>query len=779
MIRICLILIITSIFFNLKAQQPFQFVRGSVVDNSSNAPIPFANVVVLNTNPLLGGVTDTSGSFSIPSVSVGRYDLKISCIGYEDAIIREITVISAKQTVLNISLKESGKTLQEITIKPNVNKEQALNSMATVSARMMSVEEAKRYAGGFDDPARLASSFAGVASNSGFNGIIVRGNAPKYLQWKMEGIEIPNPNHFGDLKSFGGGILTGLSSQMLANSDFFSGAFPAEYNNALSGVFDILMRKGNNEKKERTIQVGVIGIDYSEEGYFKKGGKASYLYNYRNSTLALLEPFLPENAEKIKYQDLSFKLNFPTNKAGTFSIWGIGLIDGASAKAKVDSLKWFYKDDKQKNDIQMKTGAVGLSHKFFFNTNTYLKTTFASTGNSTDWKAQSLDEKLELRPYSHIANTNWNYILNSFINKRFNSRHTNRSGISVTQMNYNILLNKSIVDGEIPSEIVNSKGSSILLSGYTSSSFNLNPTLVMNIGVNGQYFTLNKHYTVEPRIGFRQTLRQKHSIGIAYGLHSRLENLNFYYNNSQTTGEKAVNKNLDFTKAHHLVLSYDWSVTQLVHVKIEPYAQQLFSVPVVNNSSISFINLQSDWFFAEKLENTGEGRNYGIDFTLEKYMSKGYYYLFTASVFDSKYKGGDGVWRNSRFNRNYVFNFLIGKEWQVGRNRQNTFSLNTRLSYQGGNRYSPVDETASYLAKDVIYDETRAFSMQSESILNVHFTASYKINKQKISHEFALKILNATGQADFYGYKYNLQKNTIDKDVSSVVLPNLSYKIEF
>lgn len=779
MFRTCLAVFVTFIFVHLKAQQPFQSVKGTVVDKASNSPIPFANVTLLNSNPLLGGVTDTIGNFSIPNVPVGRYDLKVSCVGYEDAIVREITVISAKQTMLTISIKESDKMLQEVIIKPDVNKEQPLNSMATLSARMMSVEEAKRYAGGFDDPARLASAFAGVASNSGFNGIIVRGNAPKYLQWKMEGIEIPNPNHFGDLKSFGGGILTGLSSQMLANSDFFSGAFPAEYNNALSGVFDISMRKGNNEKKERTIQIGLIGIDYSEEGYFKKGGKASYLYNYRNSTLALLEPLLPENAEKIKYQDLSFKLNFPTNKAGVFSFWGIGLIDGASAKPKTDSLKWFYKDDKQKNDIQMKNGSVGLSHKYFFSNNTYIKTTLASTGSTTDWRAQILNRQLELKPYSHIENTNWNYVLSSYINKKFNSHHTNRTGILVTQMNYNILLNKSLVDGELPIEIVNSKGSSTLLSGYSSSSFNLTPKLIMNLGVNGQFFTLNNHYTIEPRVGFRQIISRKHSIALAYGLHSRLENLNFYLNNSLISGEEAVNKNLDFTKAHHFVLSYDYNLTNMLHLRIEPYFQKLYSVPVVNASSVSFINLQSDWFFADKLQNTGEGKNYGIDLTLEKYISKGYYFLFTTSVFASKYKGGDNIWHDSRFNRNYVFNFLIGKEWQVGRNKQNTFSINTRLSYQGGNRYSPVNETATYIAKDIVYDDTKAFSMQSDPILNVHFTTSYKINRKKSSHEIALKILNAKGQADFYGYKYNYQKNTIDKDASSVVLPNLSYKIEF
>ncbi|MEO8087884.1 MAG: TonB-dependent receptor, partial [Bacteroidota bacterium] len=645
--------------------------------------------------------------------------------------------------------------------------------------RMLSVEEAKRYAGGFDDPARLASSFAGVASSTGENGIAVRGNAPKFVQWKMEGIEIPNPNHFGDLKSFGGGTFTALSSQMLANSDFFTGAFPAEYNNALSGVFDMAMRTGNNQKQENTFQIGVVGIDASSEGPFKKGGRASYLFNYRYSTLGLLAPLLPENASNLKFQDLSFKLNFPTQKAGIFSLWGIGLADKAGAKVKTDSTKWKYYDDKEENEIKQYMGAAGISHKYFFNNNSYLKTTLAATINITDWKTEKLNPELFLQPYSKIANANNDFVLSSIFTRKISAKHSEKTGIIVRGMMYDLLLNKATASGDLPQEIVNANGFSTLITGFSSSSFNLTDKLLLNIGIVSQTFSLNKHHTIEPRVGFRQQISKNKSIGFAYGLHSRLESLNYYFNNSLTTGETAVNKNLNFTKAHHLVLSYDWNVTELIHFKIEPYYQQLFSVPVIADSSYSFLNLQNDIFFADKLENTGEGRNYGVDITFEKYISKGYYYLFTASVFNSEYKGGDDVWRSTRFNKNYVLNFLVGKEWQVGKSKQNVFSLNTRFSYQGGNHYSPINVAASDVEKDIVYDETNAYKMQAQSTLNVHFTASYKVNKKHSSRELALKILNVTGQPDFDGHKYNLLNNNVDKNLSSVIIPNLSYKIEF
>ncbi|SFC32165.1 TonB dependent receptor [Flexibacter flexilis DSM 6793] len=756
-----------------------QTVRGVVQDKASNAPIAFANVVLLNTTPLLGTTTDAEGNFLIANVPVGRYDLKASFLGYEETIVRELLVISAKQAIVNVGMKEAAQTLGDVIITPHINKGQALNSMATVSARMLSVEEAKRYAGGFDDPARLASAFAGVAGNTDINGIIVRGNAPKYLQWKMEGVEIPNPNHFGDLKTFGGGVLTGLSSQMLANSDFSTGAFPAEYNNALSGVFDISMRKGNNMHREHTFQVGVIGIDASSEGAFRRGCQSSYLFNYRNSTLALLAPLLPQDAGSIKYQDLSFKLHFPTQKAGVFSVWGIGLRDGATSKVRTDSTKWVYKEDKQQNDITQYTGAAGFNHKFFPNQNTYVSITLATTITDNLWNTQALNRERVLQPYSKISATNQNYIVSAFVNKKISPRHTNKTGILLTGMTYRMLLNKSLAAEQSPTEIVNTDGFSSVVSAYSSSAIDLTPSLTMNAGINAQQFTLNKHYTVEPRLGFKQKLNENQAVGIAYGLHSRLEKINYYFNNSLATGEKAVNKDLDFTKAHHFVLSYDYTISPLLHLRVEPYLQELYDVPVMADSSFSFINMQNDWFFAEKLQNTGKGRNYGIDFTLEKFISNGYYYLLTASVFAAKYKGGDGVWRDTRFNRNFVFNFLMGKEWKVGKNKQNLLSVNGRVGYQGGNRYSPINQLASEQMQDVVYDETKAFSQQSASVLNVYLTVNYKINKAKSSREISLKILNLTGQPDFYGYKYNLKESRIDKDASVTVVPSLSYKIEF
>lgn len=755
-----------------------QNMRGVVIDAASNAPIPFATVV-LNTMPRIGVETDSLGNFNIKNIPIGRYNVTVSSVGYTPSVLREIQVSSSKETYLNISLKESVTTLNEVIIKPQVNKDQPLNDMATVSARMLSVEESKRYAGGFDDPARLASVFAGVASNTSNNGIVIRGNAPKSLQWKIEGVEIPNPNHFADLSSFGGGGLTALSSQMLANSDFLTAAFPAEYNNTLSGVFDIAMRKGNTQKHENTIQIGAIGIDIASEGPFKKEGRSSYLFNYRYSTLALLAPLLPENGGGVRYQDVSFKFNFPTQKAGTFSIWGIGLIDHSGAEAKMDSLQWQYMTDKERQDVSQYMGAWGLTHKYFFNNKTYLKTTLATTVSGLDLKTDELNAENQFLAKNAIKNQNQDYIFSTFFNTKVSAKHSHKTGFLLRGLRYDMALKNASLLGQPLETIVDEKGLSSLLSIYSQSNFQFTDKLNMNIGVNAQIFMLNKNITLEPRMGIKWQIQPAHALGLGYGLHSRLERLNYYFIKNGGINTGAENRHLDFTKAHHLVASYDASLSENMHLKIETYFQHLFNVPVLKDSSFSFINLQNDWFFNKKLENTGKGKNYGLDLTLEKYLSDGYYFLVSASIFQSKYQGGDKIWRNTRFNRNYLFNFLIGKEWQLGMKNNKILGINTRFAYQGGDRYSPINTAASLLAQKAIYDESNAFEMQLPATFTAHFTASYKINKSRTAHEIALKILNATMQKDYFDFQYNFKTKTIDKHEEVIFIPNISYKFEF
>jgi len=757
-----------------------QSVRGRVIDAASGYPVAYASVYLMGKTEV-GGVTDSLGRFVIKNVPIGRHDIQASFVGYEPTIFREILVTSSKEVYLTIPLKESIKELDEVMVRPQLNKEQPLNKMVTTGARMLSVEEASRYAGGMDDPARLVSSFAGISPSMSTNGISIHGNAPHLLQWKLEDVEIPNPNHFADLSILGGGILSGLSSLVLGNSDFFTGAFPAEYDNAVSGVFDMKLRNGNNQKIENTFQIGLLGIDFASEGPLTRKHNSSYIFNYRYSTTGLLGNIGAVDIDgTLDYQDLNFKLNLPTRKAGVFSIWGTALIDKSKGDFEENTDKWESIGDMMKSSTKQYMGAGGISHRYFFNNETQLKTTLAVTYFKHEGTMTSYDWNLNSAPFLDLNRSNTNLIFTTAITRKFSAKFTSKTGITYTKMYYDMDMNLAPHQMHPMELISQGKGNTDLISGYTNSSIGISEQVTLNVGVNARVLTLNNSWTLEPRAGIKWQFSPKSSFALAYGLHSRMEKMDVYFVKTQGTGDRSVNKDLGFTRAHHVMLSYGFKISDNMNMKIEPYFQQLYDVPVIADSSYSVLN-RRDFYVENALVNRGKGRNIGVDITLERYLNKGLYYMVTASIFDSKYYGGDRKWRNTLYNRNFIVNVLGGKEWMVGRDKQNMFSVNFKITLQGGDRYAPVDEVATLLDPDreVQYDETKAFSKQFSPMFITNFSVGYKINRKKVSHEFSIKSLNTTGCEEYYGHEYNFKTDKIKPIRGATSLPNVSYKLEF
>ena len=755
--------------------RPVQTLRGVVNDRASGHPIPYATIQLTDI-PGLGMMCDSLGRFALPKVPVGRHSVQASFMGYESATVREILVTSAKEVYLEIALQESVNELSEVVVRAH-NRNEAMNKMAVAGARMLSVEEASRYAGGFDDPARLVASFAGVTPSVSNNGISIHGNAPHLLQWRLEDVEIPNPNHFADIATLGGGILSSLSAQVLGNSDFFTGAFPAEYGNAVSGVFDMKLRNGNNQRNENTFQVGIMGIDFASEGPLSKKHKASYIFNYRYSTTGLLNVDL---GGKMDYQDLNFKLNFPTRHAGTFAVWGTALLDKYKSSLEKNPDKWDYLEDAGQGRSTQYMAAGGVTHRYFFNENTLLKTTLAGTYSDQEAIQTTYDREFNPSPNIDQNSRSTNLILTSSLNRKVNNRFTNKTGLTFTQMFYNMNLELAPFIDQPLETISKGDGNTSLISAYNSSAWGINDKLSLNFGLHGQLLTLNNRWTLEPRASLKWQTNTRTSFALAYGMYSRMEKMDVYFVKTQSTGDRSVNKNLDFTKAHHLMLSFGYKVSENTSLKVEPYIQFLYDVPVMRDSSFSVLN-RDEFFVENALVNKGRGHNFGVDFTWERALNKGLYYMITASLFDSRYCGGDGVWHNTRFNRKYVLNGLIGKEWMLGRNKQNILSVNLKLTLQGGERYAPIDveATMDHPDKEVQYDEMRAYSIQRSPMLIGNYTVSYRINKRRVSHEFSVKGLNFTGSKEFIQHLYNIKTGKIEVSEQKTGLTNISYKIEF
>jgi len=784
-------LMITMLFLSITifAQDYTQNVKGKIVDTDSKIPLPGASVVLVGFEPLVGTISDMDGNFRLEKVPVGRQSFEISYMGYEKIRLSEVLVSTGREVVLNIELKESVTTLAECTVVAKSDPTAALNQMVTVSATQISVEETSRIAAGINDPGRTAQSFAGVsAADDESNELVIRGNSPRGMLWRMEGIEIPNPNHFSNGEGGSGGGVCALSTQVLANSDFYTGAFAAEYGNALSGVFDLNLRNGNAERREYALQLGFMGAQAALEGPFKKGSQASYLMNYRYSTLNFLSKahiISTENGEVApEWQDLSFKLFLPTKKMGRFSIWGLGGISAAGEYALKDTTEWLYRSDAYEDDEKHTIGIAGITHNYLFSdSKTYIKTVacYSYTRNEVNEDSLNSDyDKTLLKSENFIYNT---FNFNSYVNHKFNARHMFRIGVAYQDKSFDLNALDLNEETHVLETKIGNDGKTGVTESYAQWQYRINDNLDLNTGLHYTWLALNNDFAVEPRMGLKWKINCRNTLSFGAGLHSRVEAISIYLA-EQTLEDGTViipNKDLGLTKAAHFVLGYSWNFAPDFMLKAEVYYQYLYDVPVVPGDTThvkSTLNFSSG-FTNENLVNEGTGRNYGVEMTLEKFFSHNWYLLTTASIFESKYTMPDGIERNTFFNSKYIFNVVGGKEFKVGSEKQNIIGANLRTIWRGGYRTVPIDLEASQQqhAEVRLYDQ--AFEAKVPDYFRVDAGVSYRKNKPEWSWVLSLDIQNLTGRQNIWDEEFNPEMNAMERTYMVGLVPVLNYRIEF
>lgn len=762
-----------------------QTVRGIVTDAASKQPIPGA-VVVLVSNSNINTATDDNGYFSMSNVPVGRQSFQVIMAGYEPQHINEVLVISGKAMELNIAMNESIKKLDEVTISANKDRVRPLNEFATVSARSFSVEETRRYAASFADPARMVMNFPGV-SNAGDleNSIVVRGNSPKGVLWRLEGIEIPNPNHFSSLGSSGGGISM-LNGNVLGNSDFYTGAFVPEIGNALAGVFDINFRNGNTERAEHTVQLGVMGAELATEGPFKKGKRASYLFNYRYSTLALVERFIKLGGSIPKYQDAAMKINLPTEKAGTFTLFGLGGYNNADKDIQADSTTW--DDDNPnlnyKNNTQMLV--TGASHQYFVSKDAYIKTVVSASFDKTTGDADTLNpaEGYAKVPIEHSSYSNTAYRISVMYNQKFSPRHTFRAGVIGQQLAY--ALEYSYYDGikKQWSNLLSGDGGTQYYQVYAQSRVRLTENLAAVVGVHGSYFALNGKNSIEPRVSFEYQL-SKNKFTLASGLHSKPEHISTYLYQNAKPGEVITypNKDLDLLRAFHLVGGYERVLPAKIRFKSEVYYQKLYSIPVETDTSKSFSMLNAEGAFSligtNTLVSEGTGENYGIDISIERPFINNYYIIATGSVYKSTYTDYNNRTYNTRFNRGHQINLIGGKEFKLNSSGKKLIGLNGKLLYSGGLRESKIDLASSIASKSTVIYPGQYFAQQGDAYFRADIGVYYKFNTKNATHTLQLDAQNVTNRENYYFSYFDADAGKINRVNQLGILPSISYRIDF
>jgi hypothetical protein len=763
-----------------------QTIKGTVTDRATKLPLQGVTIVLASSPGVKQVSTDISGTFRLTNVPLGRQVLQASLVGYQQVTLAELLITSGKELVINLELDAQSTKLNEVVVNASAGKK-PLNQMALTSGRSFSPEETNRYAGAFFDPARMAQSFAGVVAGGDDNEIIVRGNSPKSLQWRLEGIEIINPNHFGS-EGASGGAVSMINTTVLSTSDFYTGGLAAEYSNALSGVFDLKFRKGNTDKREYAFNIGILGAGATLEGPFKKGGSSSYLISYRYSSLSLLEKVGVKVSDEgvPKYQDLSFNFVFPTKKAGTFSLFGIGGLSKLSKDAERDYSKWEERMDGQDIRFGYNAGSAGLKHLYIASSKLYFNNVISISGNRSSSHIDTLDRdyRSSLSDRNLYTNTAIRYA--GTLNYNINSSNVIRTGVNASFLSYNLYGQEYNTELKALKELINQKGNTSSYDAFVQYKAELSSRLTLNTGLHTNYFNMSKSWTIEPRVGLNLKLPADQQLSFGAGLYSRLEPLSYYFAKSATSSGQAnetANHKLEPTKSAQAVLGYEKLFGGSLKFKTEVYYQHLYNVPVSVDPAVNFSLLNESDNSAisssayRSLANKGTGKNYGVEFSLEKSLSRGYYFMVTSSLFDSKFEALSKQEFNTAFNTRYVGNLLLGKEWKTRRN--NLFGLNGKLIYAGGRRYTPVLVEESIRLDEEVIDQNKINTLTAEPYMRVDFSASYRINSKKVSHMILMDIQNLLNKENTMGMHYNSSKRIIEASKWSGIIPTLNYRLEF
>lgn len=798
--------------YNASAQSNTQTVKGQVFEKDSRKPIGAASLSLQTETGNKITLTDSNGHFRFEQVPAGRHILQISHTGFKSEVMNNLIVTSGKEVVLMIDLEDDIEELQAVKVrKSGIRSGNPNNDLALVSARQFTVDETDRYAGSRGDPARMASNFAGVqGADDSRNDIVIRGNSPQGVLWRLEGADIPNPNHFAVAGTTGGPVSI-FNNNVLANSDFFTGAFPAEYGNSIAGVFDIKLRNGNAEKREYSTQLGFLGWNGMTEGPIHKKSKASYLFSYRYSTLALFSKLnIPLGTNAIpKYQDGAYKLHFPIKNKGHVDFFGIGgnseinilVSDKLSSKSGGE----LYGDDDRDQHFLTNIAINGMSAQYRLNNKTFLQWTslhaytrqdanhqlvfrsiFDSTGTGSQkeykYRIDSIVPNLDYTFRTHYWN---NHI---FIQTKVSKKLTLKGGIQISRQQVRLIDSARSFDSLDAQRYWNwykrwdtEKDVSWLWQPYFQLKYRINARLLFTSGLHWQYSTLGKSGSLpELRAGIKWNANSRHSFSLGGGMHSQTQPLYTYY--YIIPGNTIPhNMNMKLTRSNQIVASWDVSLRKDLRSKVEVYYQALGKIPVsTRNSSLSLVNTGAAFsrFFPDTLVNKGIAENYGIEFTLEKFFTKGYYYLVTFSLFEARYQGSDQKWRPSDFNTGYAFNALLTKEFKMG--KKQSINVGGKLTMAGARRYSPIDTLASIRTREYVELDAAKNSLRfGQSYFRFDVRLAYRINAKKISHEFALDLVNTTNRQNILKYSFTLQSPFYKLEYQLGFLPLFYYRIDF
>ncbi len=754
----------------LPSQLSGQTLTGVVRDAASGAPLPGVSISLGRTPDAdqLALTTGADGSFQTDALKPGVYFCFFQHEGYEPVLLPELRLSSGKETLLNIALQPTNTTLPDVTVKAAASNRRPLQALSEIP---LTREQTQRFPATFFDPARLALAYAGVANTDDqANGLSIRGNSPANLLWRLEGLDIVNPNHLPNAGTLAdrpalasGGVLL-FSAQLLDNSALLTGAFPAGYGNALGGVMDIGLRPGNNHRPEFTAQAGLLGLDLAAEGPLTKNKKASYLANYRYSTVGLLGQMgISFGGETIHFQDLSFKLDFFGKNGGQWSVFGLGGLSENRFMPPADSLDIQVFKDLFRIDFTSKTAILGATHQGVLGEKTGYSIAAAVSGQENERRSTFASDQ-SLFDLDRSDEQKWSARLQ--ISRPFGTRHRLLAGLQANRQQFQVEARHKGEQPALPDHDFWIAQPWVAYHWHSNSGHTQ-----VQAGLHSLIFPQENRATAEPRLLISQQLSARHRLSLFSGKVSQLASL-------------WIRDRLDVTESWQLGLRHSWQVQERWVLRSELFWQHIRNAAVDPNAPTAFsvLNGSEGPLATGGFAYAGRGENRGLEVTAERYLSEGWFVLANATVFESRYQGSDGRWRAGRWALGHIANLTAGKEWQRDDwpARSRSFGFNGRISWAGGQRAAPVDTVASAAAQRTVYDFSQGYPEKLPGFVRLDLRVYWRRNiGQRRNSLFAMDFQNATIRKNTAYRYFDPYTGRVETKAQLGLVPNLSWRLEW
>jgi len=742
-----------------------QSVRGIVKDRWTGKELADAGFIL--NDGQRAERSDSSGRFRLEQLESGRYRLSCFVPGYVTWVIPDLWISSGKETVLEIFLEELHTDLPEITLQANAPPRQGGGQV-----ELLSQEMTLRFPATFYDPARLASTLAGVATdNDQANGLVIHNYSPNGVNWRLWGAEIINPNHtanagtFSDRVTGNAGGVNMISMQLLDNTAFYTGTPPVSYGNTASGTLDMSLRPGNSERREFTLQAGLIGLDVAAEGPMNRSSRltpgASYVVNYRYSTIGMLQGLgLDLGDEAIAFQDFSAHINLPT-KQGSWHLFGILGKSSNRFTGSADSTAW--KEDKDPYTIDFKSGSRILGAR-------YTRGIFSSTWVYSSGKFSREAQPLFIHPNRFPASLDtWEpqkVSNDTRITATLGKDLHLLTGLNLTHNRQE----RTLADADLS---INGQLAGWQISPYAGLLYQRGRWQA-ELGFHSLWFTWNGSYSLEPRIGLVRRLNAQSTLSIHAGKSSQLQPVQVYLGSGYPE-----NSRLDLT---HI---WQGSLTLERVGKAGVWTGQVYKgyfdrIPIAADQSNSFstINVLEE-IVRIPLVSKGLAQQWGAFAQHRIYWKNGFYSLVNLHGGKLQYQGSDGIWREGRFSHRYLLNVTLGKEWR-GREKRGKireFGWNGRLIARAGFREMPVDLVNSRLQQTTVYDFGRGFANPLANYFRIDLRLYAKWNARTRTHMLSLDIQNASGEKQVVYHYYDRVKQALMDKRQLGLIPILTYRV--